>query len=48
VTDTQRIVRRARTTRGGVTHPTSAVARRDGERIEIGWVTVHSRVAGLP
>jgi PAS domain S-box-containing protein len=38
----------ARTTSANVTHGTSSFDRRTGERVDIAWVTVHTRVAGLP
>jgi PAS domain-containing protein len=33
---------------GGVTDGTSSFTRPDGEVVEIGWTTLHTRVAGLP
>jgi PAS domain S-box-containing protein len=38
----------ARTRSEPLVHAASSFTRRDGTRIEIEWVTTHSRVAGLP
>ena len=38
----------ARVREGAVTDGTSSFTRPDGEVVELGWTTVHTRVAGLP
>lgn len=37
-----------RVQRSPVTRGTSSLTRRDGERVEIEWVTAHARIANLP
>jgi PAS domain S-box-containing protein len=38
----------ARTQASRVTSGSSSFTRRDGERVELEWTTMHTRVAGLP